>query len=289
MSGRRDGAVGMTTALRWICAIGCLLIACMPLRAQEGEHAGPREDRPEINRPRPDYKDVERIRFLTDSDYPPFNYFDEEGQLTGFNVDLARAICEELIVECDIVPLEWEELVPALKRGDGNAIIASIRPSEKTLEELDFTESYYHTPARFIGRRGEEHEMTPEGLKGKKIGVMKGGAHEAYLRDFFADAKIMPYDKAVTSMLALKQGAVDLVFGDGISMMFWINGTTSERCCAFAGGPYLETKYFGEGVGIAVKRGDRKMREILDYGLERVRQGGRYEELLLRYFPQPVL
>jgi polar amino acid transport system substrate-binding protein len=275
------------------CVVGCLLVAGARLQAQESQQAQqaeePAKSKIEISKPRPDYKDLEQIRFLTDSDYPPFNYFDDEGSLTGFNVDLARAICDELIVECDIAPVNWEELVPALKRGDANAVIASIRPSKKTLDELDFSESYYHTPARFIGKRDEEYDLTPTGLKGKKIGVVKGSAHEVFLRDFFPDAKLLPYERAVASMLALKQGAVDLTFGDGISMMFWVNGTASERCCAFAGGSYLEAKYFGEGVGIAVKRGDRKMRKILDYGLERVRKSGRYEELLLRYFPLRLL
>ena len=274
--------------LGFMCAICCLLAAA-GAHAQDGAGAARPSTRLEVNRPRPDYKDVERIRFLTDSDYPPFNYFDEEGALTGFNVDLARAICDELVVECDIAPMEWEELVPALKRGDANAVIASIRPSENTLKDLDFTESYYHTPARFMTRRGETVILSPDGLKKKKIGVLKGSAHEVFLRDFFGDADVKPYERAVQSMLALKQGAVDLVFGDGISLMFWMNGTASERCCEFAGGPYLEAKYFGEGVGIAVKRDDRKMREILDYGLERVRQSGRYEELLRRYFPMRLL
>jgi len=277
----------MMRALGFICAVGCLLAATITCaQAQDGVGVGRTGARLEIDRPRPDYKDVERIRFLTDSDYPPFNYFDEEGALTGFNVDLARAICDELVVECDVAPLEWAELVPTLKRGDVNAIIASIRPSKKSLEDLDFTESYYHTPARFMTRGGgDTHVLSAEGLKRKKIGVVKGSAHAVFLRDFFGDADIRPYDRPVQTMLALKQGAVDLVFGDGISLMFWMNGTASERCCEFVGGPYLEAKYFGEGVGIAVKRGDRKMRDILDYGLERVRESGRYEELLRRYFP----
>ncbi len=279
----------MVRLLGFLCAAGCLLAATIAgVQAQDGvTRTG---ERLEINRPRPDYKDVERIRFLTDSDYPPFNYFDEEGALTGFNVDLARAICDELVVECDVSPLEWAELVPTLKRDEANAIIASIRPSKTSVEDLDFTESYYHTPGRFMIRGGGETPvLNAQGLAGKKIGVVKGSAHEVFLRDFFSDGDIRTYERPVQTMLALKQGAVDLVFGDGISLMFWMNGTASERCCEFVGGPYLEAKYFGEGVGIAVKRGDRKMRDILDYGLERVRESGRYEELLRRYFPMRLL
>ena len=242
-----------------------------------------------FGQPKPDYQDLERIRFLTDSDYPPFNYYDEEGALTGFNVDLARAVCDELVVECDVVPLDWAELVPTLKREEADAVIASIRPNKQTLKELDFTEAYYHTPARFIMRKGEFEEVTQEALEDAKIGVVANSAHQAFLADFFSESEIVPFDRAGKAMEALKAGEVDLMFGDGISQMFWVNGTSSQNCCAFIGGPFTESRYFGEGIGIAVLRGNRKMRQVLDYGLARVRASGRYEELLLRYFPFSVL
>ena len=79
------------------------------------------------------------------------------------------------------------------------------------------------------------------------------------------------------------------MFGDGIGLTFWINGMTSEGCCEFRGGPYLDAKFFGEGVGIAVKKDNRQLAEILNYGLEQVHASGRYEELFLRYFPHELL
>ena len=272
-------------------ALVCALALCLPGvgLAQEGERAPAEPESSDVRRPKPDYQDVERIRFLTDSDYPPFNYYDEEGALTGFNVDLARAVCDELVVECDVVPLDWAELVPTLQREEADAVIASIRPSRQTLEELDFTEAYYHTPARFIMRKGEFEEVTQDALEGAKIGVVANSAHQAFLADFFADSEVVPFDRASKAMEALKEGEVDLMFGDGISLMFWVNGTSSQNCCAFIGGPFTESRYFGEGIGIAVLRGNRKMRQVLDYGLARVRASGRYEELLLRYFPFSVL
>jgi len=272
-------------------ALVCALALCLPSMglAQEGESAPAEPESSDVRRPKPDYQDVERIRFLTDSDYPPFNYYDEEGALTGFNVDLARAVCDELVVECDVVPLDWAELVPTLKREEADAVIASIRPSKQTLEELDFTESYYHTPARFIMRKGEFEEVTQEALRGAKIGVVANSAHQAFLADFFGESEIVPFERASKAMEALKEGEVDLMFGDGISLMFWVNGTSSQNCCAFIGGPFTESRYFGEGIGIAVLRGNRKMRQVLDYGLARVRATGRYEELLRRYFPFSVL
>jgi polar amino acid transport system substrate-binding protein len=231
-------------------------------------------------------KGVEKIRFVTDSDYPPFHYYDEVGALTGFNVDLAKAICEVLEVQCEVSATNWAELIPSLDKGEADAAIASIRITAEALKEADFTSRYYATPARFVARKESElKDIRPETVEALKIGVAKGTGHEAYLQKFFPDAAVASFDNAEDAQKALKNGAIDLIFGDGISLTFWINGVTSEACCEFRGGPYLDAKFFGEGVGIAVKKGNRQLAEILTYGLEQVHDSGRYEELFLRYFP----
>jgi len=237
-------------------------------------------------RPKPDLKGLEKIRFVTDTDYPPFHYYDEVGALTGFNVDLARAICEVLEVECEVDSTNWSDLIPTLDRGEADAAIASIRITAEALKAADFTARYYATPARFAARKESDlKDIRPETVDGLKIGVAKGTGHEAYLKKFFPDGAIAAFDQAEDAQKALKEGAIDLVFGDGITLTFWLNGVTSEACCEFRGGPYLDSRFFGEGVGIAVKKGNRKLAEILTYGLEQVHATGRYEELFLRYFP----
>lgn len=243
----------------------------------------------EFGVPRPDFGDLQAIRFLTDSDYPPFNYLDEEGALSGFNVDLARALCDELAVECDIRTGEWVELIPTIERKEADAIVASIRPSAKTLERLDFTDAYYRTPARFVARTDKDiSDISPSGLEDVRVGVIKGTGHETFLRDFFPKSETVLFDHDRQARVSLKKGEIDLLFGDGITLMFWLNGTTSESCCEFRGEAYLESRYFGEGIGIAVRKNERKLRAILNYGLARLRAAGRLEELYLRYFPLSV-
>ncbi|NJO33391.1 MAG: transporter substrate-binding domain-containing protein, partial [Rhodospirillales bacterium] len=91
--------------------VGCLALAALvsPLAAQA---PAPDSETAERNPPR-----RVAIRFLTNSDFPPFNYFDEDNTLTGFNVDMARAICLELDAACDIQVRPWEALLPALAKG----------------------------------------------------------------------------------------------------------------------------------------------------------------------------
>lgn len=229
------------------------------------------------------------IRFLTDSDFPPFNYFDEDNVLTGFNVDVARAICLELDAACDIQVRPWAALLPALAKGEAEAVIASHSATPNALRVADFTDRYYFTPARFAGKRAmAKLDATPEGLEGMRIAVAKGTAHEAYLRAFFRDSTIRAFESVELARDALTTGAADLLFDDGISLAFWLNGTASKACCEFKGGPFAEPKYFGDGIGIAVKRDDAQLKAMINSALKRMRESGRYEELLLRYFPLRV-
>lgn len=274
-----------------LCALlAFALLAPLPGAGQEpAADAGRPVETPEdggLRIPKPDLRDLEQIRFVTDSDYPPFNYVDEEGELTGFNVDLARALCDELSVECSVRAEPWGRLMELLKAGEADAVIASIRVSEKTLQTADFTDAYYHTPARFVALRSNPLKaVTPEALERKKIGVVANTAHQAYLGDFFSGSALVSFESMGEARDALRNGEIDFLFGDGVSLMFWINGTSSEGCCEFRGGPFTESKYFGEGVGIAVRKGNRKLREALNYGLYLARSEGRFEELHLRYFP----
>jgi polar amino acid transport system substrate-binding protein len=235
---------------------------------------------------RPDLGRLTTLRFLTEEDYPPFNFKGADGTPIGFNVDLARAICTELNLTCTIQVRRFDTLIAALDEGRGDAIIASLAITPTTRAQVDFTDRYYRSPARFVGRRDLVlDELTPETVAGKRIAVVAGSAHEAYLRDFFAETAIQSLPNAEAALAAVQKGDADLVFGDGVTLAFWLNGTASGNCCAFKGGPFVESRYFGEGVGIAVKRGNDALRRALDYALFRLWEKGVYTDLYLRYFP----
>ena len=235
---------------------------------------------------RPDLSRLQSIRFLTDLDYPPFDYAGPDGNPTGFNVDLARLICDEIKVACTIQARPFASLLEALNDNRGDAVIASIAPTAETRRLADFTDPYYRTPARFAARRDyPAGDVVPERLEGKKVGVVAGTAHEAYLKAMFTEAEVRPYPTAEAARNALRQKEVDLLFDDGIALAFWLNGTDSAGCCAFRGGPFLESRFFGEGVGIAVKRGNDLLRQSLNWALFQLWEKGSFTDLWLRYFP----
>jgi polar amino acid transport system substrate-binding protein len=234
---------------------------------------------------RPDLSRLNVIRFLTETDYPPFNFAGPDGNPQGFNVDLARLMCEELKIGCTVQMRRFETLVAALGENRGDAVIASLAATAEARAKVDFTDPYYRTPARFVARRDSVEDPLPEKLEGRKVGVVVGTAHEAYLRALFTEVEVRTYPNADITRLALRRGDVDLLFGDSISLAFWLNGTDSENCCVFRGGPYLDSRYFGEGVGVAVRRGNDPVRLALNYALFRVWEQGRFTDLWLRYFP----
>ncbi|MDP1908743.1 MAG: transporter substrate-binding domain-containing protein, partial [Hyphomicrobium sp.] len=206
---------------------------------------------------RPDLTRITVIRFLTETDFPPFNYAGPDGAPAGFNVDLARLICEEMRVACTVQMRRFDTLLDALNKNEGDAVIASLAETPEMRLRVDFSDPYYRTPARFVSRKDLKiDELRPEALEGKKIAVVAGTSHEAYLKALFTEAELKPYPTADAARAALKKGEIDLLFGDGVSLAFWLNGTDSANCCVFRGGPYLESRFFGEGVGIAVRRGN---------------------------------
>ena len=235
---------------------------------------------------KPDLDPTTTIRFVTGDDYPPFDFTLPDGTLTGFNVDLARALCDELKVTCTIQARAWETIVTAVIGHEADAAIASLSITAEARKAVAFTKPYYRTPARFLARSDTKLEdPTPEALAGRNVGVRAGTAHEAYLRAFFPGATVVPFASAVAARAALKGGTIDALFDDGIDAALWLDGDAAGGCCAFRGGPFTESHFFGQGAGIAVRKDDQTLRRALDYALAQVAAKGVYTDLYLKYFP----
>lgn len=289
-----NGPPGTPPGKAWILftlAVAAVVIGFVTFMSQAFPQAAP----PQASKGASPPAEAERIqrrtslRFLTTGDYPPFNYTDEDGVLTGFHVDLARAICLELGTQCDVATWPWEDLLPALSRNQAQGVIAGHMVSARAMVAVDFSDRYFFTPGRFVGRRGgSELAITPGGLASVRIGVAKGTTHEAYLQAFFPDSAIVSFETQELARDALTGAKVELVFDDGISLVLWINGEVSKGCCELKGGPYLEPKYFGDGIAIALQKNDPTLKADVNGALRKLRASGRFEELVLRYFPYRV-
>ena len=240
------------------------------------------DPRARLEQPSP--AEVGPIRFLTTDDFPPFAFRDRRGVLIGFNVDLATAICDVLKVQCAMQVRPFDTLKAGLADGTGNAIIAGLDPERAGSEGLLASQAYLKIPGRFVSRADAAFDPSKPAVTAA-VGAVCGSAHEAFLKRFFPQLRVQCLAGGPDALAALKAGKLAAVFGDALSEARWLHGAQSEGCCSFAGGSYVDDRYFGTGLAIVVRGGDRKLRGALDYALREVYRSGIYEELYLRYFP----
>lgn len=236
---------------------------------------------------RPPQGAIPVLRFITTDDYPPFNFLDSNGRLTGFNVDLARAICAELGIRCTIQSREWEELTDRVLDKTADAIITGIAVNAANRQQLDFSDAYLRLPGRFISlRENAEPQLRAADLAGSTVGVVEGTAHAAYLAATWPAISTKAYPDADAARRAVKTGEVEAHFGDGLQLSFWLESEAADGCCTFSGGPYLESHFFGEGLAIAFPKGQSgDLKRALNAALQALHEKGVYAELYLRYFP----
>lgn len=237
---------------------------------------------------KPDLASVPRIRFLTTVDFPPFNFVDQSGKLSGFHVDLAREICRELKIteRCQIEAIPYKDLQPKLDSQQGEVILAGTRITPELRKAYGVSRVFMQLPARFvIGKSGARTIKAPEDLRPGETGVARGTAHEAMLATFFPDLKPKVFDTRVALIEALKKNEIKAAFGDGLQLAFWLESDDAADCCAYLGGPYYSTYFLGDGLAMMTRRDAPLITTAIDSALIALARSGRLNDIYLRYFP----
>ncbi len=228
---------------------------------------------------------IEKVRIGTEGAYPPFNYIDESGELQGFDVDIAKALCEAAGVEYEFVTQDWDGIIPGLIAKKYDCIIASMSMTPEREKKVDFTKKYYQTPAKFVAKEGADIEISKEGLKGKTVGVQRATVHENFVRDRFGDAvDIKAYATQDEANMDLVSGRVDLVVADSVVLLEGFLNTEAGEGYGFIGPGFTDEKWFGKGIGIAVREGDDDLRKLLNNAIDTIRANGVYKEINDKYF-----
>ena len=134
--------------------------------------------------------DWSKVRIGVEGAYPPFSEMTPDGELIGFDIDIANALCEAIGAECELVPQDWDGIIPALLAKKYDAIVASMSITEERKEKVAFTNKYYQTPAKFAKPKSMDVEVTAEGLAGKTVGVQRATTHDNFITAEFPDAEI---------------------------------------------------------------------------------------------------
>ncbi|SON54110.1 ABC transporter arginine-binding protein 1 precursor [Hartmannibacter diazotrophicus] len=225
------------------------------------------------------------IRFVTTDDFPPFDFSDGAGHLVGYNVELARAICQQAQIPCTIQTKPFDELVDAVRDGEADAIIAGLQDTEKTAEFLAFSAPYLRLPARFVVRKDFIGGVIPETLEGFPVAVVEGGRHDAFLAAHFPKSVKRGYASLEPALRALKEGEVDAVFADSLALAFWISGADAKDCCRFGGDAYSDPAYFSGALSIAVATDNQALKAFFDDSLARLEAKGLLADLYRRFLP----
>ncbi|WP_181708391.1 transporter substrate-binding domain-containing protein [Chthonobacter rhizosphaerae] len=225
------------------------------------------------------------IRFVTSDDFPPFNFLDGSGRLGGYNVELARAICQRLGVPCTVQVRPFPLLVDALVENAADAVIAGLKDTPALRDYVIHTESYLRLPARFVVRREWTRAVTPEAMAGATVAVRAGTRTRDFLADFYPGARRTETASDEEAFRLLQAGEVDAVFTGGLGASFWLAGPESRTCCRFAPGAFTEPAYMGKGLTIAVAKENVGLKRLIDSTLRSLEADGTLADLHLRFFP----
>ncbi|MEM9206951.1 MAG: ABC transporter substrate-binding protein [Pseudomonadota bacterium] len=226
----------------------------------------------------------DKVRIGTEGAYPPFNFFDSNGELQGFDVDIAKALCAEMAVECEFVAQDWDGIIPALLANKYDAIIASMSITPERKEVVDFSNKYYSTPPALIAPKDTSLTATdPAALSGKTIGAQSATTHATFLEDTYTDSTIRLYATQDEANLDLVSGRLDAVAADSVVLGEWLK-TDDGGCCMMVGAMENDPAYFGDGAGIAIRKGEDELREKFNAAIEAIRSNGTYQEINAKYF-----
>ncbi|OOF70243.1 transporter substrate-binding domain-containing protein [Rodentibacter caecimuris] len=219
---------------------------------------------------------AESIRFIMEATYPPFESMDENGQLIGFDVDLAKAVCQELKVECQFTVQSFDALIPAVKAKKFDAAISSIDITESRAKQVAFSHSYYDSSAGFIGIKNKS-----DLAKAQVVGVQNGSTFQQYINQQAKQYTAKSYGALPNSVLDLQNGRIDLIFGDTAVLSEWIK---QDSNLTFIGEKITNQQYFGQGFGIAVNKSNTALLQKINQSLSALRENGRYQEIYDKWF-----
>jgi polar amino acid transport system substrate-binding protein/arginine/ornithine transport system substrate-binding protein len=229
---------------------------------------------------------AQTLRVGVEGNYPPFSMIAPDGKLSGFDIDIANALCAEMKVTCNLVQQEWDGMIPALNARKFDIIVASMTITEERRARVDFTNPYYDVPSRWVAKAGAFTEATPAALKGKKIIVLRNSPRAKFVQDNFKESEVLLVAKETEVYMELAAGRGDIALGSSVVSGEAFLKKPEGRGFAQVGQPI--TIGAGGGVGIALRKGEDDLRNRLNAALAAVRTNGVYDALAKKYFDFPI-
>jgi polar amino acid transport system substrate-binding protein len=221
------------------------------------------------------------IRFVVTEDFPPFSFIDGGGKLQGLHPALIKALCDDIQIRCTVQVRRFDLVQAALANKNAEAALAGLPMQEDLLHTLTFTEPYYRYTGRFLARQNTDFSKDTN----LSIAAVAGSAHEAYLKQFFSQHDLVAVPTREEGYTRLKDGTVDLYFGDSLDHAFWLENKDGKSCCQNFGGVLHDPRFFGQGLRIALASDQADLRDALNASLSNLQYNGVYKDLYRRFLP----
>ncbi len=225
------------------------------------------------------------LKVAIDATYEPFTFKTADGKPTGFDVDIASALCEEIKRKCVFVEQPWDGMIPGLLAKKYDVIISSMSITADRLKQVDFTDKYYNTPSKIVLRKDIKFDG-PASLKGKKIGVLKASTQEKYalgeLKTVGVD--VVSYDAQDQVYLDIKAGRLDGTVADTMEVSGGFLSKPGAENYHFVGTELYIPKYFGQGAGVALRKGQGELKSQISAAIKTIRANGKYKAINDKYF-----
>lgn len=225
------------------------------------------------------------LKVAIDPTYEPFTYKTADGKPTGFDVDIANAICEEIKRKCVFVEQPWDGMIPGLLSKKYEVIISSMSITEERLQQIDFSDKYYNTPSRVVLKKEVKYDG-PASIKGKKIGVLKASTQEKYALGELkpAGVEIVSYDAQDQVYLDIKSGRLDGTVADILEVGGGFLSKPGGEAYQLKGPELFIPKYFGGGAGVAMRKGQDDLKKQVNAAIKALRANGKYKTINDKYF-----
>ena len=228
---------------------------------------------------------AKELKVAIDPTYEPFTFKTPDGKPTGFDVDIANAVCEQVKRKCVFVEQVWDSMIPGLQAKKYDVIISSMPNTEDRLKVVDFTDKYYNTPSKIVVKNDIKFTDLAS-LKGKKIGVLKGSTQEKYANAELKKAGVVvtPYEAQDQVYLDIKAGRLDGTVADVLEVQGGFLSKPEGKDYGLVGPELYIPKYFGTGAGFAIRKGDAALKGELNGAIKAIRANGTYKKINDKYF-----
>ncbi|MFZ3155113.1 ABC transporter substrate-binding protein [Pseudomonas sp.] len=223
---------------------------------------------------------ADTLKIGTEGAYPPFNLIDANGQVGGFDVEIAQALCAKMQAECEVVTSDWDGIIPALNARKFDFLAASMSITDERKQAVDFTEAYYTNKLQFIAPKSAGFNTDKASLQGKVIGAQRATIAGTWLEDNLDGVvEIKLYDTQENAYLDLTSGRLDGVLADKFVNWQWLKSAAGQGF-EFKGEPVFDN----DRIGIAVRKND-PLRDRLNLALAAIIADGTYARINQKYFP----